>query len=46
MSILHHPVDGNKVPIDANPSVVGIFVVSSIIMPWEILHFPVDPAGK
>ena len=46
LSILHHSVDGNKVPIDADPGAVGIFVVLSIIMPWEILHFQVDPVGK
>ena len=45
MSILHHPVDGN-VPIDANLGVDGIFVVTSIIISWVILHFPVDPVGN
>ena len=28
MSLQHHPVDGNKVPIDANIGVVGIIVCS------------------
>ena len=37
-SILHHPVDGNKMPIDADPGVVEIFVVPAIIMPWAMDH--------
>ena len=43
MSIYCYPVNGNKLPIDTDIDVVGIFVVLSIIIPLMILHFPVNP---
>ena len=45
LNIIYHPVDGNRLPINIDISVVGIFVVLPLQMKWMIFHFPVDPEG-
>ena len=40
LSVQHHPVNGNKVPIDVNPIVVEIFVVPT---QYNVVHRPTQP---